>query len=117
MRPIPLSRDHARRFLVRRHLLDPARRLPPEPASVLAVVDRLGSLQFDPLEAPGARNHELVLHARIDGYRRALCDDLLYPSTGERRLYEAYNKSLNILPIAELPFYRLGWERSAARHD
>jgi uncharacterized protein len=116
-RPLTLSRDHARRFLARRHLLDPARRLPPEPASVLTVVDRLGSLQFDPLEAPGAKNHDLVLHARIDGYRRALCDDLLYGPIGERRLYEAFNKSLNILPMVELPYYRLGWERAAERHD
>src|SRR5690349_11631773 len=107
MRPLALSRDHARRFLVRRHLLDPARSLVPEPASVMAVVERLGSLQFDPLEVPGARNHDLVLHARIEGYARALCDDLLYAPPGERRLFEAYNKSLNILPVEELPFFRL----------
>ena len=117
MRPLVLSRDHARRFLVRRHLLDPARRLRPEPASVLAVVERLGSLQFDPLEVPGARNHDLVLHARIDGYARALCDDLLYAPAGERLLFEAYNKSLNILPVHELPCYRLTWERAAERYD
>jgi hypothetical protein len=117
MRPRHLSRDHARRFLVRRHLLDPARRLRPEPASVLAVVERLGSLQFDPLEVPGARNHDLVLHARIDGYARALCDDLLYAPAAGRRLFEAYNKSLNILPVPELPYYRLTWERAAERYD
>jgi len=117
MRPLVLSRDHARRFLVRRHLLDPARRLRPEPASVLAVVERLGSLQFDPLEVPGARNHDLVLHARIDGYTRAFCDELLYAPAGERRLFEAYNKSLNILPVHELPYYRLTWERAAERYD
>jgi len=114
---LALSRDHARRFLVRRHLLDPARSLRPEPASVLAVVERLGSLQFDPLEVPGARNHDLVLSARIAGYARALCDDLLYAPPGERRLFEAYNKSLNILPVHELPCYRLAWERAAARYD
>jgi uncharacterized protein YcaQ len=117
MRPLVLSRDHARRFLVRRHLLDPARRLRPEPASVLAVVERLGSLQFDPLEVPGARNHDLVLHARIDGHLRSFCGDLLYAPAGERRLFEAYNKSLNILPLHELPYYRLTWERARQRYD
>src|SRR4051812_25257224 len=117
MRPLVLSCDHARRFLVRRHLLDPARRLRPEPASVLAVVERLGSLQFDPLEVPGARNHDLVLHARIEGYARAHCDGLLYAPAGERRLFEAYNKSLNILPVEELPYYRLTWERAKERYD
>ncbi|MFT3765405.1 MAG: crosslink repair DNA glycosylase YcaQ family protein [Minicystis sp.] len=117
MPPLTLSRDHARRFLVQRHLLDPARSLPPKPGSVLAVVERLGSLQFDPLEVPGARNHDLVLHARVAGYDRSLCDKLLYGKPGERRLFEAYNKSLNILPVHEMPHYRLAWDRAAARYD
>jgi uncharacterized protein YcaQ len=103
----------ARRFLVLRHLLAPPRSLPPEPASVLAVVDRIACLQFDPLEVAG-RNHDLVLHARIAGYRRELTDDLLYR---ERHLFEAYNKSLNILPTAELPWYRATWDRASRRHE
>ena len=74
--PLPdlhLSADHARRFLVRRHLLDPPRSLPAKPESVLRVVDRLGSLQFDPLEVPGARNHDLVLHNRSLASEREWC--------------------------------------------
>lgn len=112
---LTLTADHARRFLVRRHLLAPPRALPPTRASVLSVVERLGSLQFDPLEAPGARNHDLVLHARIADHRRALCDELLYPERGERWLFEAYNKSLNLLPTSELPWHRFAWKRSASR--
>jgi uncharacterized protein YcaQ len=79
------------------------------------VVARLGSLQFDPLEVPGARNHDLVLHARIGGYERAWCEALLYGP--DRRLIELYNKSLNILPIEELPHYAVAWERSAGWHN
>jgi uncharacterized protein len=108
--PIRISADHARRFLVARHLLAPPRSLPATLESVLDVVERLGSLQFDPLEVPGARNHDLVLHARIAGYDRSWLDRWLYGS--ERRLIEIYNKSLNILPIGELPHYRLAWERA-----
>jgi uncharacterized protein YcaQ len=117
--PLPdlrLSADRARRFLVRRHLLDPPRSLPAEPESVMRVVDRFGSLQFDPLEVPGARNHDLVLHARISGYRRDWCDRWLYGPPDERRLIELYNKSLNILPMQELPFYRLAWNRGAGSY-
>jgi hypothetical protein len=114
---ITLTRDHARRFLVRRHLLDPPRSLPAHEGSVLEVVQRLGSLQFDPLEYPGARNHDLALHARIQGYQRAWCDRWLYAAPAERRLFEAYNKSLNILPASELPYYRLTWERASARYE
>ena len=109
--PIRLSADHARRFLVRRHLLAPPRRLSAQPASVLSVVERLGSLQFDPLEVPGARNHDLVLHARIAGYRRGWAEEWLYGP--DRRLIELYNKSLNMVPMDELPHYRITWQRTA----
>jgi hypothetical protein len=114
---LALSAAEARRFLVRRQLLDPPRALPASPSSVLAVVERLGSLQFDPLEVPGARSHDLVLHARIAGFERVHCDALLYGAPAERRLFEAYNKSLNILPLHELPYYRLAWERAHARYE
>ena len=113
--PMQISGAHARRFLVRRHLLEPARALAAEPGSVLAVVERLGSLQFDPIEVPGARNHDLVLHARIAGYRREWLDRWLYGD--DRRLAELYNKSLNVLPLAELPFYRLAWDHAATHYD
>jgi uncharacterized protein YcaQ len=110
--PRTISPAVARRFLVLRHLLAPPRALPPGEPSVLRVLERLGSLQFDPLEIAG-RNHDLVLQARIAGYRREMTDALLY----ERRLlFEAYNKGLSILPTAELPLYRLTWDRNRDRH-
>ncbi len=90
-------------------MLAPSRSLPAEPDSVLTVVERLAVLQFDPLEVPGARNHDLVLHARIAGYRRGWCEQWLYGP--DRRLFEIYNKSLNMVPIDELPHYRLTWTR------
>jgi uncharacterized protein len=111
-----LSAEHARRFLVRRQLLDPPRSLPAKPESVLQVVERLGSVQFDPLEVPGARSNDLMLHARIKGYKREWTDAWLYGPPGTRRLIELYNKSLNILPIQELPFYRLAWSRGASNY-
>jgi uncharacterized protein YcaQ len=111
--PRAVSAAVARRFLVLRHLLAPPRGLPAEPESVLRVVDRLGSLQFDPLEVAG-RNHDLVLLARIAGYQREWLDHWLYV---DRRLYETYNKSLSIVPIAELPLYRYIWDRMRRRHE
>jgi uncharacterized protein len=115
MTSLRISADHARRFLVTRHLLAPPRSLKAAPASVLEVVERLGLLQFDPLEVPGARNHDLVLHARIRGYRREWCEEWLYGE--DRRLIELYNKSLNLLPMHELPHYRVTWHRNLAAHD
>jgi uncharacterized protein len=119
--PITISAHHARRFLVRRQLLDPPRCLPPEPESVLRVIERLGSVQFDPVEVPGARSHDLTFHARIKDYQRAWADRWLYgPPDGDpadRRLIELYNKSLNLLPIDELPYYALAWQRHNVRYE
>jgi uncharacterized protein len=107
-----VSREVARRFMAIRHFFAPPRSLPADPASVMTVVDRIGSLQFDPLEVAG-RNHDLVLLARIAGYRREWTDALLYE---DRRLFEAYNKGLSLLPTTELPFYRLTWDRFRSGH-
>ena len=110
--PPRVDRAVARRFLVLRHLLAPPRAMRAEPESVLRVMDRLGSLQFDPLEIAG-RNHDLVLLARIAGYRRGWTDHWLYE---DRRLYETYNKGLSIVPVAELPWFRLTWDQNHAEH-
>ena len=103
----------ARRYLVLHHLLAPPRSLPAEPASVVAVMDRLGSFQFDPLGVAG-RNHDLVLHARVAGYRPAWTDELLYE---HRVFFETLNKALCILPTTELPWYRVTWDRMRPVHE
>jgi uncharacterized protein YcaQ len=108
----PIDRATARRFLAARHMLLPPRSQPAEAASVMRVIDRLGSLQFDPLDVTG-RNHDLVLAARIGGYQRAWTDSLLYR---DRRLFEAYNKGLSLLPTSELPWYRVTWDQNLEAH-
>src|SRR4029079_18072294 len=47
-------------------------------------------------------------------YRRDQTDRLLYET---RALYETYNKGLSLVPTAELPWYRVAWDRSRLRHD
>jgi uncharacterized protein YcaQ len=98
----------ARRYLVLHHRLAPPRSLPPEKASVMALAGHLGSFQFDPLDIAG-RNHDLVLNARIAGYRRELTDALLYQ---DRCLYETYNKGLSLVPTSDLPWFRINWDRA-----
>jgi uncharacterized protein YcaQ len=111
--PRPISATVARRYLAIHHMLTPPRALPASRDSVLTVMDRLGSFQFDPLGVAG-RNHDLVLHARIAGYRPAWTDELLYE---HRVLFENVNKALCILPVAELPYYRISWDRSRPVHE
>ncbi len=113
VRPVNVSADAARRFLVARHLLAPARSLVGGTDAVMAVFRRLGSIQFDPLSVAG-RNHDLVLHARVAGYEPAWCEELLY---GRRELFEAYNKGLSLLPTSELPWFRVAWSVNAAWYE
>ena len=96
-----VTAEAARRFLVARHALAPARSLERGPDAVLDVFRRLGSIQFDPLAVAG-RSHDLVLHARVADYDPAWCD-LLYD---RRQIFEAFNKGLSFVPASEFPFSR-----------
>jgi uncharacterized protein len=107
---VKVTAEAARRFLVARHALAPARSLAGGPDAVLEVFRRLGSIQFDPLAVAG-RTHDLALHARVADYDPAWCD-LLYE---RREIFEAYNKGLSLVPVADLPWFRVTSNRHAAR--
>jgi uncharacterized protein YcaQ len=72
----------------------------PEPKSVLAVVQWLGSLQMDPTNVV-ARTEHLVLWSRIgERYRREELDRLLWK---DRSLFEYYAR---IVPTSDYAIYR-----------
>ena len=95
-----VTAEQARRFLVARHFLAPARSLQGLDG-VLEVFRKLGSIQFDPIAVAG-RNHDLVLHARVAGYEPAWCDELYE----RREIFEATNKALSFVPTSEYPWFR-----------
>src|SRR5947208_5750439 len=97
-----VAKVDARRFLVTRQLLAPARSLAGGPDAVLEVLRRLGSIQVDPVEVAG-RSHDLVLHARVVDYEPAWCDELY--ERGE--IFEAYNKGLSFVPASEFAWFRV----------
>ena len=107
---VKVSAQNARRFLVDRHLLAPARNIEGGPDAVLEVFRRIGSIQFDPLAVAG-RNHDLVLHARVARYDPAWCD-LLYE---RREVFEAYNKGLSLVMTSEFPWFRVTLSRNSPR--
>jgi uncharacterized protein YcaQ len=107
---VTVTAEAARRFLVARHLLSPARSLAGGRDGVLEVFRRLGSIQFDPIAVAG-RNHDLVLHARVADYEPAWCD-LLYE---RREIFEATNKALSFVPTREYPWFRHVMGRKGAR--
>ncbi|HET7128903.1 MAG TPA: crosslink repair DNA glycosylase YcaQ family protein [Gaiellaceae bacterium] len=101
-----VTADAARRFLVARHFLSPARSVSGGVDGVLEVIRRLGSIQFDPIAVAG-RNHDLMLHARVAGYEPAWCDELYE----RREIFEASNKALSFVPVEEFPWFRHEWGR------
>jgi uncharacterized protein YcaQ len=105
-----ITAEAARRFLVARHFLAPARSLEGGPEAVLEVFRTLGSIQFDPLAVAG-RNHDLVLHARVADYDPGWCD-LLYE---RREIFEAYNKGLSLVPVSEFAWFRGILSRNSTR--
>src|SRR5256886_5943190 len=105
-----VTAEAARRFLVARHALAPARSLVGGPDAVLEVFRKLGSIQFDPLAVAG-RSHDLVLHARVADYEPGWCD-LLYE---RRQIFEAYNKGLSLVPTSEFAWFRATLSRNAPR--
>ena len=108
-----VSAATARRFLVRRHLLAPPRSLAAGPGerarrrrpARVAPVRSAGDRRAQPRPGPARARRRLppVHHGRV-----ALRD---------RALFEAYNKGLSILPVAELPFHRITWDRHHVAHS
>jgi uncharacterized protein len=107
---VKVTAEAARRFLVARHLLAPARSLEGGPDAVLEVFRRLGSIQFDPLAIAG-RSHDLVLHARVADYDPDWCERLYE----RREIFEAYNKGLSLVPVGDFPWFRGTWSQNARR--
>ena len=93
--------EAARRFLVARQMIAPARSVEGGLDGVRAVIRKIGSLQFDPIAVAG-RSHDLVLHARVADYDPAWCDELY----DRREIFEAYNKGLSFVPASEFPWFR-----------
>lgn len=91
---LELSRRDARRLLAHHHFTqDDAR----------TVLTRLGSVQFDPLN-PLGRNPDLVLQARVPGYR---IDDWQRLAYGERFLYDAWDKQASLVLMQDWPVRRI----------
>jgi uncharacterized protein len=107
---VSVTAEAARRFLVARHFLAPARSIEGGLDAVLEFLRRFGSIQYDPIAVAG-RSHDLVLHARIADYEPAWCE-LLYE---RREIFEAVNKGLSFVLTADYPWFRATQSRNARR--
>jgi uncharacterized protein len=96
-----LSLDQARRVaLAAQGLAAPARPAPAGPATLRAVLERLGAIQIDSINVV-ARSHELVLAARAGPHDRGAFDRLVYR---RRAGFEYWGHAASFLPLAS---YRL----------
>lgn len=95
---VHLSNRQAREALVRYHNLDGAEGFRGV-EGVRAVMERLGTIQFDPLNVAG-RNPDLVLQSRVRGYRPDMLQDLLYR---ERFLVDGYDKEMCVYVARDFP--------------
>ncbi len=82
---LSLGFPDARRLLARHH---------GRQGSLATVIQRLGTIQFDPL-APLGTNPDLVLQSRVPGYRQGDWQDAAYR---RRLLVDGWDKQASLIP-------------------
>jgi len=92
--PASLSKADVRRALVRHHFAPCA--------TQEAAFERLRSIQFDPI-APVGCNHDLVLQARVKGYKVGAWQKLAYT---DRHIYDGWDKMASLVPFEGWPLRR-----------
>jgi hypothetical protein len=97
--PVELSLEEVRTFLIHCHMLDHYRHKA-DKEGVLSVFDRLGCIQYDPLNVVG-RNPCLVMQSRIDGFTVELLDRCLYE---DRLLLDGWDKEMSVYQMADWPY-------------
>jgi hypothetical protein len=105
-----LTRRQARQFLLLKHgLLDDYRFT--GKAGVLNFVRQVGCIQYDPVDVCG-KNAELVLQSRVEGFNKAMLEELLYV---DRKLVDYPDKNLAIFSVADWPYFER--YRQVSRHN
>ena len=92
--PIKLTKPDAARAMVRHHFA--------LCVGQAEAFDRLRSVQFDPI-APVGCNHDLVLQARVPGYKVGDWQKLAYE---ERYVYDGWDKMASLVPFEGWPLRR-----------
>ncbi len=93
---LTLSKADARRLTANYHFTR---------TDIKGVFERLGSVQYDPLN-PVGRNHDLVLQARVPDYEVGAWEEVAY-RVGERSIYDAWDKQACLVPVSDWAYRRL----------
>ncbi len=97
---ITLTRPQARRFLLTYQGLWPPRSWKGK-AGILEYFQRVGCIQFDPLNIVG-QNPELVLQSRVEAYQSQMLQELLYK---DRKLLDGWDKMMAIYRVEDFPCF------------
>jgi hypothetical protein len=108
---IMVSKTHARRFLLAHQRLWPPRKLRGK-VGILEFIRHVGCIQFDPINVVG-RNPDLVLQSRIDKYRSAMLEELLY---SDRQLLDGWDKVSSIVLAEDWPYFSRHRQLMRERH-
>ncbi|HEY47976.1 MAG TPA: winged helix-turn-helix domain-containing protein [Anaerolineae bacterium] len=106
-----VSKTHARRFLFAHQRLWPPRKLRGK-VGILEFIRHVGCIQFDPINIVG-RNPDLVLQSRIDKYRSAMLEELLY---SDRQLLDGWDKVSSIILAEDWPHFSRHRQHMRERH-
>lgn len=97
----PISQTQARRFLLAHHGLQ-SRFALHNKGDILTYITKVGCIQYDPLNVVG-QNADLVLQARVVGYRPNQLQELLYQ---DRKLIDCWDKNMAICPTDSWPYHQ-----------
>jgi len=97
---ISLTNRQARQFMLRKHGLLGTHRFAGK-QGVLDFIRQAGCVQYDPVDVCG-RTVDITLNARVDGYTKAMLDELLYQN---RKLVDCSDKQLSVMLVEDLPVF------------
>lgn len=97
---VMISLIQIRRYLLAYQHLSPPRRLRTD-EDILAYIRKVGCIQYDPLRTT-ARNPDLVLQSRCEGYTEKILYRLLYE---ERRLIDWWDKNMAVWTVEDWPCF------------
>ncbi|MGE5654577.1 MAG: winged helix-turn-helix domain-containing protein [Bacillota bacterium] len=99
---ISITREQARRFLIRRQKYRAEGTNWVGVDGVCAAIRHLGAVQIDPVVA-FERNHHHALFSRVKGYRPEMLEQAIYE---RREAFEYYCNALCVIPMAEYPYFQ-----------
>lgn len=100
-KPVPVSKDRARRIWMRAQRLDTPVPFGSGPQAVTEAVAHLGYVQIDTINVI-ERCHHHILYSRIPDYRRA---DLRHAQSIDRSVFEYWTHALSYVPTRDFRFF------------